>query len=256
MAAGHLSARAAVQSADEFGELARSFNSMAVRVEEIVGTLQGFVADAAHQLMTPLTALRTNLELAADETNASHQAEFLVQAKNQMVRMEALVTELLELSRLEANGFAFIPQRFDLTHMVQALAETAASRAEQTGHEFRVDLPDERVELDGDETRIRRAVENLLDNAIKFTPTGGLVRLHLARDAGGVMLAVVDSGSGIAPEDLPHVFERFHRGSNASGIPGSGLGLAIVKAIMDLHHGKVTVESTDHGTRVELHFPA
>jgi signal transduction histidine kinase len=112
------------------------------------------------------------------------------------------------------------------------------------------------VELDGDETRIRHALDNLLDNALKFTPAGGKVRLELARDENGVTAVVEDSGRGIPAEDLPHLFERFHRGSNAAGIPGSGLGLAIVKAIVEMHHGKVVVESTDHGTRVELRFAA
>jgi signal transduction histidine kinase len=256
MAGGNLSARAVVQSTDEFGELGRSFNTMAERVEEIVGTLRGFVADAAHQLMTPLTALRTNLELASDETNPARRRDYLDNANAQMARMETLVNSLLELSRLEASGVTPARERFDLSQVVRSAAETAASRAEQTGRQFSLALPAGPVALDGDETRIRHALDNLLDNAIKFTPAGGSVRLQLSTAAGWVTLAVEDDGPGIPSEDLPHVFERFHRGMNSAGIPGSGLGLAIVKAIVEIHQGKVIVESTEHGTRVEMRFLA
>jgi signal transduction histidine kinase len=168
--------------------------------------------------------------------------------------METMVNELLDLSRLEANGFSPNLEWFDLKQVMQEAAETAASRAEQSGRLFFIELPEEPVELDGDATRIRHALDNLLDNAIKFTPAGGSVRLRLTSDIDGLVVAVEDSGIGIPQEDIPHLFERFYRGRNSSGIAGSGLGLAIVKAIVEIHHGQVIVSSTNHGTKVEMQF--
>lgn len=256
MAAGDLSARVVVQSKDEIGELGQAFNTMAGRVEEIVGTLRGFVADAAHQLMTPLTALRTNLELATDEANVDRRNGYLDDARKQMSRMETLVNGLLELSRIEANGFALAQEQFDLRQVVSEAAETAASRAEQTGRLFSLDLPEEPMNMEGDPSRIRHALDNLLDNALKYTSEGGSVHLWLLKEEEGAVAVVEDNGSEIPADDLPHLCERFHRGKNSVGIPGSGLGLAIVRAIVEMHKGSLTITSTEKGTKVEIHLPS
>jgi two-component system sensor histidine kinase MprB len=108
----------------------------------------------------------------------------------------------------------------------------------------------------GDPAALNRAVGNLLDNAIKFTPAGGVVSVALTREGASACLRVADTGRGVAPEDVPHVFERFHRARDAASIPGSGLGLAIVKAIVEAHHGEVTLSSNGPGTRVEMQLPA
>jgi len=255
MASGDLSSRANVLSSDEFGELSQTFNGMADRVEEMIGTLRGFVADAAHQLMTPLTALRTNLELAEEETDPADRSAYLAAAQNQLIRMEAMVRELLELSRIEANGFSSAFVQVDLSQAVLETAETAASRAEQTGKQFSLDLPEERIVLVGDSGRIHHAVDNLLDNAFKYTPAGGRIHLGLSTEGKWAILVVKDNGSGIPEEDQPHLFKRFYRGKNSADIQGSGLGLAIVKAIMNLHGGQIHIKSSEQGTEVELHFP-
>ena len=256
MAAGDLSARADVLSTDEMGVLGHSFNEMASQVEEMVGTLRSFVADAAHELHTPLTALQANIELARDEDNASDRTRYLSRAQEQSRRLEALVTSLLDLSRIEAAEAKpdFAP--VDIIQLIREVGEQFASRAEQTERFFTMKLPEEDVRVQGSEPQLRQVFINLLENSLKFTPAQGAVSLDIERSAAEVTITVSDSGIGIPAEDLPHLFERFHRGRNVSEFPGNGLGLAIVKAIINLHQGDLVVRSEEQqGTAISVSFP-
>jgi signal transduction histidine kinase len=236
----------------EFLSLASSFNSMAAQVEQTVSTLREFVADAAHELHTPLTALRANLELARDAENASARTLYLSRAQEQGQRLEALVKSLLDLSRVEAikstSGFELV----NLTQLVREIGEQFASRAEQTDRSFTLNIPDDIVNVSGNETQLRQVVANLLENALKFTPVAGWVSLQLEHSDDEVVLSVSDSGIGIPPEDLPHIFERFHRARNVSEYPGNGLGLAIVHAIVKSQGGQVSVSSNGAGRGSEF----
>jgi signal transduction histidine kinase len=258
MAAGDLTARADVTSNDEMGVLGQSFNEMASQVEEMVGTLRSFVADAAHELHTPLTALQANIELARDEKNASARTRYLARAQEQGQRLEALVKNLLDLSRIEAAESTSNFVSVDLVQLVREVGEQFASRAEQTDRAFTLDIPDEAVSVAGNETQLKQALVNLLENALKFTPVGGGISLQLSsansqelapapQTRNEVTLTVIDSGIGIPAEDLPHLFERFHRGRNVSEFTGNGLGLAIVKAIVQSHTGSVEAQSDGIG---------
>ena len=256
MSRGDLSARADVQSQDEFGTLGRSFNEMAARVEETIGTLRSFVADAAHELHTPLTALQANLELARDAKNTSARTRYLSRAQEQSQRLEALVQSLLDLSRIEAAESKSTFAAVDLIQLVREVGEQFASRAEQADRVFTMNIPDEKITVLGNETQLRQILINLLENAFKFTPTGGWISLNLEYSSDEITFTVSDSGIGIPPEDLPHLFERFHRGRNASAYPGNGLGLAIVKAIVSAHKGDVTVQSeAGQGTSITVFLP-
>jgi signal transduction histidine kinase len=258
MAAGDLSARASVMRRDELGTLATAFNDMAARVEETVMALRHFVGDAAHELHTPLTALRTNLELIADEQDKGERENFICQAQAQMDRLQALSGGLLDLSRLDAATASGSHMRtaIDLTALVQGVSELYASRAEQDGLGFELDVPPVPMMVCGDEVQLQRALSNLLDNALKFTPKGGTVRTHLQSRDGVVQVLIEDNGIGIPTGDMPRLFNRFHRGRNAAVYPGSGLGLAIVKAIVEGHDGTVTAERLDPGTRFVMTLPA
>jgi len=176
MAGGDLSARADVASQDEFGLLARSFNRMAGQVEETVVTLRRFVSDAAHEIHTPLTALRTNLELIADSQDSGWQT-FVERAQEQAQRLEQLTAGLLDLSRLEAGVALGERAPLDLVALVWELNERYASRAEQAGLAFGLILPEGPAVVEGDRVQLQRAFGNLLDNAIKFTPEGGSVSM-------------------------------------------------------------------------------
>jgi signal transduction histidine kinase len=245
MAAGDLTLRAQVTWPEEVGQLAHSFNLMAARIESIVRTLRRFVADATHELNTPLTALRTNLDLAS---YAVPENVHLANAKRQVLRLQKLSDDLLDLSRLESGSNTKDYRPVNLTVLLQKSSEPFAASAEQTGLHLRLRLPEDPVRVKGNRDHLHRAVENLLDNAVKFTPVGGVVTLRLSVDHAWARVSIEDNGIGIPLEEIPLVFGRFHRGRNAADYPGSGLGLAIVKAIVDAHGGDISVSSDASGT--------
>jgi signal transduction histidine kinase len=240
----------------EFLSLAGSFNSMAAQVEQTISTLREFVADAAHELHTPLTALQTNIELARDEKNASARSRYLARAQEQGQRLEALVKSLLDLSRIEAAESKFDVTPVDYSQLVREVSEQFASRAEQTEHEFEVNQFEENVSVMGNSEQLRQVIINLLENALKFTPAKGRISVAFEVDENEVKLTIKDTGIGIPAEDLPHLFERFHRGRNASNYAGNGLGLAIVKAIITAHGGNIAVQSQpENGTQMIVSIP-
>jgi signal transduction histidine kinase len=255
MAAGNLAARATIRRNDEFGQLSRSFNDMASRVETTVTTLRRFVADAAHELHTPLTALYANLELAADEQDIDEKSTFIQRAQEQVRRLENLTNNLLDLSRIETRSTSIERVEVDLVTLVRETSELYASQAEQAGITFCFDVPEGPIIAQVNEAQLRRAICNLLDNAIKFTPEDGRVSIGLRPSASYVELWVRDTGIGIPPDELPQLFSRFHRGRNAANYPGNGLGLAIIKAIIEGHKGQVQVESGAQGTYFSLQLP-
>jgi signal transduction histidine kinase len=174
-----------------------------------------------------------------------------------VARLESLTRDLLDLSRLEtgAGSGNFAPVA--LNALVQETSELYASRAEQMNLAFSLALPERAVTVQGHEAHLRRALGNLLDNALKFTPAGGAVKVGLrpASEDNWVELWIEDTGIGIPDGDVPQLFSRFHRGRNAAGYPGSGLGLAIVKAIVEGHGGQVMAVNTAQGACFRLRLP-
>jgi signal transduction histidine kinase len=247
MAAGDLTARANITSNDEMGTLGLSFNEMASRVEEVVGTLRSFAADAAHELHTPLTALQTNLELAREEKSATNRTLYLSRAQEQSQRLETLVSSLLDLSRIESAGVALKFETLDISKIIHEVAEQFASRAEQANRTFRLDVPAESIEVIGNEMQLRQVLTNFLENTIKFTRVNDVISLSAQILEDKVQIKIQDTGIGIPEEDLSNLFKRFHRGRNVSEYAGNGLGLAIVKAIVEAHDGEVSVSSDGPG---------
>jgi len=255
MAQGDLTVRAKIDSSDEFGSLARAFNHMSNQVEHTITTLKCFLADAAHELHTPITALNTNLELAATESDDTKRQSFIERALEQLKRLETLTNNLLILSRIETHSLPDERNAVDLVKLVRETSELYASQAEQMGITFLIDAPNTPTLVTANEAQLRRTLCNLLDNAIKFTAENGCVELGLRQDAIDIKLWVKDTGIGIPAEDMPYLFNRFHRGRNTAAYPGNGLGLAIIKAIVESHHGKVAVDSLSPGTRFTLLLP-
>jgi signal transduction histidine kinase len=219
---------------------------MADNIEAKVEALGRFVADAAHELHTPLTALRTNLEMVDDD--------HILPALEQVDRMDSLTNSLLDLSRLEGSASEIQYEDVDLGALLRTLSEPYASRAEQAELNFNLEIEGDPVYIKGDSIQLGTLIKNLLDNAIKFTPAGGQVDIKLSTLDEVVQLCVADNGIGIPEEDIPHLFSRFHRGRNASAYPGSGLGLAIVKAIADQHGASIRVDSDTIGTQCTVSF--
>lgn len=254
MAHGNLSTRVTLNRRDEFGLLADTFNSMAERVETTVTTLKRFVEDAAHEINTPLTALRTNLELTTVYEMSGAARTDITKALAELSRLEKLTRSLLTLARLEAPGV--VPNRIsiDLTSLIRQIVEQYASRAEQAEIALQTDMPPESIMIQGDQSQITRMIDNLLDNALKFTPANGCISVGVMLED-NVRLWVQDTGIGIPAIDLPNLFSRFHRGRNAAAYPGNGLGLVIVKSIVEEHGGTIVVESGDGITRFTVQLP-
>lgn len=253
MAAGDLGARAEVRREDEVGALGQSFNLMATQVENTVASLRRFTADAAHELHTPLTALQTDLQLL--EAGDQLRQQRVARAQDQARRLQALADNLLELSRLEADAPVAESQLLNLCHIVQISGELYASQAEQANLDFAMTVLQRPLMVRGDASQLQRALANILDNSLKFTPAPGQIILSLQAQEDTAVIAVGDSGIGIPAEDVSQLFGRFHRARNAAGYAGSGLGLAIVQEIMARHQGRATIESGERGTTVRLVLP-
>lgn len=238
----------------ETAELSRQFNAMADRVEETMGIIsrdrdrsRDFLADVSHELRTPLAALRTFNELlqegAAEDPEA--RTEFLESSRQQIERLDWLAHNLLELSKLDSGLLQLDLRPEDLRATVESAVEQAELPARRRGLDLHLSLPSQPLRVRHDPPRVGQVVGNLLSNALKFTPRGGSVAVELASTAEGARIEVRDSGVGIDASELPHIFERFYRGSrsNEARSSGSGLGLAIARSIVEMHGGRIGVES-------------
>ena len=247
---------------DELGRLSLSFNQMLAELEQAnlglkttLDSQRRFVADASHELRTPLTAIRTNVEFLARVPGArtEDRVEALRDVLTELRRMESLVGDLLALARLEAASARPAKRTFRLDHMV-ADVHRDALRMAANGVEVRLGpLPE--VWVSGDRDDLRRAVWNLVDNALKYT-RAGKVDLRLRAEDGVAELSVRDTGIGIAESQLDHVFDRFWRAPSVRSMAGSGLGLAITRWVAQAHEGTISVESVvGHGTTFLLTLP-
>jgi two-component system sensor histidine kinase MprB len=243
-----LSRRVAEGGRDELGRLGSSFNTMLAALEESQRAQRQLVADASHELRTPLTSMRTNVELLARGTLPEEErSKALADVSAQLAEMTELVTDVVELARDGEREQAVGDVRLDL--IVSDAVERARLHSPQLV--FTTDLRSSVIR--GVPERIFRAVSNVLDNAAKYSPSAGVVDVRVQNGE----LAVRDHGPGIAPEDLPHVFDRFYRSPASRGTPGSGLGLAIVRQVVESCGGTAAVEASadGDGTVVRLRFP-
>ncbi|MGH2936217.1 MAG: ATP-binding protein [Gaiellaceae bacterium] len=233
-----LGRRIPVSGRDEVASLADDFNAMLAALDDSQQAQQQLIADASHELRTPLTAHRANIELLArPDLPVERRRRVLGAAVRSIEELSSLVGDLIQAARDGRSVDAREPLALD--ELVAAAVERAWHRA--PGLRFESRLEPSRVV--GARSRLERAVDNVLDNAIKWSPPGGTVDIHL--DDG--TLTVRDHGPGIAEADLPHVFDRFYRAAAARALPGSGLGLAIVKQTVDDHGGGVTIANADGG---------
>ncbi|MCW2824339.1 MAG: hypothetical protein JWQ91_1256 [Aeromicrobium sp.] len=242
-----------VTGRDELARLTTSFNAMLQALDASQERQRQLVADAGHELRTPLTSLRTNIELigqAADNTERhltdEQRHEIMGDVRAQLEELTTLVGDLVELARDEP--LSRDPEPLDLADVVTQAVDRVRLRAQEV--EVEVDLTPWMVI--GEPQLLERAITNLLDNAAKWSPPGGTIRVTLREGR----VTITDEGPGIAAEDLPHIFDRFYRSSEARTLPGSGLGLSIVKRAAERHGGTVEVSSPpDGGTVFTLTLP-
>jgi signal transduction histidine kinase len=247
---------------DELGDLARSFGTMTEQLRELDRLKAEFVSVASHEIKTPLSVIRGYVTLLADgiygEVN-DQQKKTLEAVSTQTDRLTRLVHRLLDVSRFEAGGARLELRQIELERFFSDLTSDFRVLAVQNGIEFPVrlagDLPKTMV---GDEDRLNEVLGNLLSNAFKFTAKGGTIRLDAARCDGGVQVEVEDTGVGIPPDQLPHIFEKFYQVENDAQprSVGSGLGLAIAREIVEAHGGTIGAESAvGRGTRFRVFLP-
>ncbi|TCO59392.1 HAMP domain-containing sensor histidine kinase [Actinocrispum wychmicini] len=232
---------------DEIGRLGQSFVAMTTALDASMRAQRQLVADASHELRTPLTSLTTNLELLADGDGLrAPEAPTLVRdAIGQARELRSLINNLVDLARYGKDTARTEDTRLDLvakTVIAKAATRAAAPRFESV-------LTPCLVHVDPD--AIERAVGNLVDNAVKWSPPGGEVRITVADGE----FSITDEGPGIPATDLPFVFDRFYRSTQARSMPGSGLGLAIVRQVVETHGGQVAAEPLDHGLRMRFRLP-
>jgi two-component system, OmpR family, sensor histidine kinase MprB len=243
---GDLSQRVAQPGRDEISRLSARLDELLATLQTSLRAQQQLVADASHELRTPIASVRANLELLAERlalTEDDRTTELLSDVRRELESMTTLVAELIELARGEETNIA--PHEFRLDETVQAAVKRVERRA--SGVSFRTTLKPSVVV--GVPERVERAVTNLLDNAAKWSPPEGTIDVSVLDG----VVEVRDQGPGIAIEDRPHVFDRFYRSARARGMPGAGLGLAIVKQIADAHGGDVTIaESQGSGATLRL----
>ena len=234
-----LGRRIEVETQDEVGELAQHFNAMLDTLERSIAAQRQLVADASHELRTPITSLRTNIEVLADaDSLPPHERErLLADLEEQTEELGSLVADLIELARGDEPSHDREDIRLD--ELVRDALTRARRHAPAIVFEARLDP----AVVDGTRERLARAVNNLLDNAAKHSSPGGLVEVETG--PGGVR--VRDHGTGIEPEDIPHLFDRFYRGASSRGRPGSGLGLAIVRQVAEHHGGSVSAANAEGG---------
>jgi heavy metal sensor kinase len=243
-----------LQTGDELERLSIALNHMISRLEDAIQSSKRFVADASHELRTPLTVLRGELESLVDSGGSTETVGSMLE---EVLRLNGIVEGLLALSRLDAGEAQSEWVRFDLAELAATTADQMSLLAEDKNITVSCEAAPG-VMVEGDRARLKQVIVNLLDNAIKYTPNGGKVRLQITRQDGYAVLDVVDDGVGIPTEALPHVFKRFFRvdDSRSREQGGAGLGLSIVKSICAAHGAQVEVASVlGQGSRFRIRQP-
>ncbi|MFX3636357.1 MAG: sensor histidine kinase [Candidatus Pristimantibacillus sp.] len=256
MADGDWSRRAVKRSNDEIGQLAETFNVMVLELNKREKLKNDFISSISHELRTPLTSIKGWSETLkeGDLTDDEEMQLGLGIISQETGRLSGLVEDLLDFSKLSAGSMEMQPELLDFNSPVKETVYQLAISEEQRGVRLIATLAKSQLIVHGDANRLKQVVINLIDNAFKFTPRGGTIRVTTIEENDHALLTVADTGSGIEAEDLPHVTEKFYKANTGKG--GSGLGLAICKEITELHGGEMTVDSErGAGTIVTVRLP-
>lgn len=251
---GDLSARAEIPGNDELAKLASSFNQMAEKIQtadrkqkELEKMRQDLVAWAGHDLRTPLSSIRLLVEALSDEyvTDPNEIRNYLLQTKKHVDNLSLLIDDLFQISQLDSGGIPLALESACLSDLISDTLESFSNEAKQKGISLSGSVDEGVDPIKIDILWLGRALNNLVSNAIRYTPVGGQITINAKWVANEVLVSIRDTGSGIPPEDIPHVFERFYRGekSRNRSAGGAGLGLAIAKGIVEAHKGTIYVKS-------------
>ena len=245
---------------DELERLARTFNEMIARLENAFQKITRFTADASHELRTPLAVMRTTAEVALRAPQAGdEQRAALEYIVAEIERTSHLVENLLLIAKADAGAAELKSRRVDVVEAIREACSEASVLARVKGLRFDAQLPETSLWVNGDRDALRRLFLILLDNAVKYTPAGGSMAVAVGAEDGHVVGTVRDTGIGIAPEHLPHVFDRFYRADRARSRTdgGAGLGLAIGRWIAEIHGGRLRVDSEpQRGSSFHVDLPS
>lgn len=257
IAAGDLSQRVRVNSRDEIGQVALTFNQMVETLQRYAVERRNMIGDIAHDLRTPLSIIQSNLEAMLDGVLPPSPEE-LTSLHQETLLLNRLITDLRTLSLAESGQLHLQKRTVEPGLLIQQVSDRMSLSAEEKQIILETDIATDLPPVQADPERLMQVMTNLVDNAIRYNPTGTRVIVGARPAAEGIELSVSDNGLGIPPEDAPHVFERFWRAekSRNRATGGSGLGLAIVKQLVEAHRGQVQVESQPgRGTRFEVQIP-
>ncbi|WP_306204927.1 HAMP domain-containing sensor histidine kinase [Actinoplanes sp. RD1] len=253
MARGDYTLRVRATSRDEVGELATAFNQMAADLAAADQQRRELIANVSHELRTPITALRGLLENIVDGVSQA-EPDTMRTALAQTERLGRLVTELLDLSRLDAGVVPLVRRPIDVPSFLEEVVREARVTADGTGREVHFEVTAPACTIGGDRERLHQLFANLLDNAARHSPPGGTVTVRAERHDDCLRIAVSDQGDGIPPAERERVFERFTRGERATG-GGTGLGLAIARWVAQLHGGSIAVADPPPGGPIAVADP-
>ena len=253
LAAGRFVEPLPIESDDELGRLTRAFNEMQEQLNRVDRARREFIANASHELRTPIFSLGGFVELLQDEQlDQATRDEFLATMGEQVARLQKLAVDLLDLSRLDAGSLDISAESVDLAELASAVAREFQPVVANRRAELEVRLSDDQVMASADRERVMQIMRILLDNALRHTPEGTPVTVIAGRDNGTAELAVADKGPGVAPASHTQVFERFY---TADAARGSGLGLAIAKELAERMDGRITLNSRPGRTVFKLTLP-
>ena len=255
-ATGNMSARILKKTDDEIGELGEVINNMADQIQETERMKNEFISSVSHELRTPLTAIKgwseTMMSLGEGDTEMIQKGMHVISAETQ--RLSDMVEELLDFSRIQNGRFTLVKTKMDLLAELEDAVLIYTQRASRDKKNLVFEEPDYMDMIYGDKNRIKQVFINVIDNALKYSDPGDTVTVTASQEEDTITVVVKDTGCGIAPEDLPHVKEKFYK-ANATR-RGSGIGLAVVNEIVSLHGGTLELESKlGEGTQVTITFP-
>jgi two-component system OmpR family sensor kinase len=253
VADGDFATRIPVKSSGQLGQLARTFNEMQRRLAELDSARKRFIANASHELRTPIFSLGGFVELLEDdEPSPEEREEFLRTMRQQIERLTKLTVDLLDLSQLDAGGIVMQTRSIDLSSLAREVAREFGPRADRRGSRLELRTPDRPVVASGDPERVRQIIRILLDNALTHTPEGASVTVTTYSIDRRTELTVSDDGSGIPQRVQQRIFERFYTADSAGG---SGLGLAIARELAQRMDGRIAIASSKRFTAFTLDLP-
>jgi heavy metal sensor kinase len=240
----------------EIDGLVIAFNQMISHINQLMNELREVSDNIAHDLRSPLTRIRSAAEVALRDRQASeHEQQTLGYILQECERLNQLISDILEITAIDAGAQTLMSRQVNIKNLLIEASDLYFSLAEEKEQQWLVKIPTHNIYVQGDQARLQRAVANILDNAVKYTPPAGRISIQLQEEEGGCRISICNSGSHIAATDLPHIFERFYRGDRSRSTIGNGLGLSYAKAIVQAHKGTLEVDTNPSQVCFHLSLP-